>query len=43
MGEDNISGRENDITEEQILESMGAFAHPSVLVGQINLFGFGQL
>ena len=43
IGEDNISGRENDTAEKQILESMVFFfffSQPSILVGQINLFDY---
>lgn len=39
-GRDNISGRENNTIKKQILENLGCFIHPKVLVGWINLFGF---
>lgn len=43
IGEDNISGRENDTAEKQILESMDFFSQPSILVGQINLLDYVHL
>ena len=40
IGEDNITERENDTAEKQILESMEFFSQPGILVGQINLFDY---